>query len=39
MRSLIVDDEEPGRARLKRLLAAHPEIEVLSGTDWPCADF
>ncbi|HTM49156.1 MAG TPA: LytTR family DNA-binding domain-containing protein [Bryobacteraceae bacterium] len=28
MRSLIIDDEEPGRARLKRLLAAHPEIEV-----------
>jgi two-component system LytT family response regulator len=28
MRALIADDEEPGRARLGRLLAAHPEIEV-----------
>ena len=29
MRSLIVDDEEPARLRLRRLLAAHPEIEVV----------
>jgi len=28
MRSLIVDDEEPARARLARMLAEHPEIEV-----------
>ena len=29
MRSLIVDDEEPARARMRRLLAAHPEIEIV----------
>jgi DNA-binding LytR/AlgR family response regulator len=28
MRSLIVDDEEPARSRLRRLLSAHPEIEI-----------
>lgn len=28
MTTLIVDDEEPARARLRRLLAAHPEVEV-----------
>jgi len=28
MRSLIIDDEEPARARLARMLAEHPEIEV-----------
>jgi DNA-binding LytR/AlgR family response regulator len=28
MRALIADDEEPGRARLARLLAAFPEIEI-----------
>jgi two-component system, LytTR family, response regulator len=28
MRALIADDEEPGRARLARLLAAHPGIEI-----------
>lgn len=28
MRSLIVNDEEPARSRLRRLLAAHPEIEI-----------
>ncbi len=28
MRSLIVDDEEPARARLSRMLAAHPDIEI-----------
>jgi len=37
MRTLLVDDEAPARARLRRLLAAHPEIEVVgeadSGTD------
>jgi DNA-binding LytR/AlgR family response regulator len=29
MRSIIIDDEEPARARLARLLAAHPNIEVV----------
>ena len=29
MRSLIVDDEESARARLSRLLAAHPDIHVI----------
>jgi two-component system LytT family response regulator len=29
MRSLIVDDEEPARSRLRRLLSAHPEIDVV----------
>lgn len=28
MRSLIVDDEEPARARLSRMLGAHPDIEI-----------
>jgi len=29
MKSLIADDEEPARARLARMLAAHPDIEIL----------
>jgi len=29
MRSIIVDDEEPARARLRRMLAAHPGIDVV----------
>ena len=29
MRSLIADDEEPARARLSRMLAAHSDIEIL----------
>ncbi|MEO8598168.1 MAG: LytTR family DNA-binding domain-containing protein [Candidatus Solibacter sp.] len=29
MRSLIIDDEEPARARLGRMLAAHPDIAVV----------
>jgi DNA-binding LytR/AlgR family response regulator len=29
MRSLIVDDEESGRERLRRMLAAHPEVVVV----------
>ncbi|SPE32976.1 Response regulator receiver protein [Candidatus Sulfopaludibacter sp. SbA6] len=29
MRTFIADDEEPARARLRRLLAAHPEIQVV----------
>jgi len=30
MRSIVVDDEESARARLRRLLAAHPEIEIVA---------
>lgn len=30
MRTIIADDEEPARARLRRLLAAHPEIVVVA---------
>lgn len=30
MRVLIVDDEAPARARLRRLLLAHPQVEVLA---------
>lgn len=29
MTSLVIDDEEPARERLKRLLVAHPEIDVV----------
>lgn len=29
MRSLIADDEEPARARLSRMLAAHPDIQIV----------
>ncbi|MFO1329400.1 MAG: LytTR family DNA-binding domain-containing protein [Rubrivivax sp.] len=29
MRVLIVDDEPPARARLRRLLAAHPQVQVV----------
>jgi two-component system, LytTR family, response regulator len=28
MRTIIADDEEPARSRLRRLLAGHPEIEI-----------
>ncbi|HEX3744938.1 MAG TPA: LytTR family DNA-binding domain-containing protein [Bryobacteraceae bacterium] len=28
MKCLIVDDEEPARARMRRLLAAHPDLEI-----------
>ncbi len=28
MRSLLADDEEPARARLSRMLGAHPDIEI-----------
>lgn len=28
MKCMIVDDEEPARARMRRLLAAHPDLEV-----------
>jgi two-component system LytT family response regulator len=30
LRVLVVDDEAPARARLRRLLLAHPEIEVVA---------
>jgi two-component system LytT family response regulator len=30
LRVLLVDDEAPARARLKRLLLAHPEVQVLA---------
>ena len=30
MRSIIVDDEESARSRLTRLLAAHPDVEVIA---------
>ena len=30
LRALVVDDEAPARARLRRLLLAHPEIEVVA---------
>jgi two-component system, LytTR family, response regulator len=29
MRAILADDEEPARSRLRRLLAAHPEIEIV----------
>lgn len=29
MKSLIIDDEAPARSRLRRLLAAHPQIEII----------
>src|SRR5437764_14472875 len=32
IRALIVDDEEPARAELRYLLAAHPEVEVVGET-------
>jgi len=33
MRVLIADDEEPARARLRQMLAAHPEIEIVGEAD------
>jgi two-component system LytT family response regulator len=33
MRVLIVDDEAPARARLRQLLAAHPDVEVLGEAE------
>src|ERR671913_1173380 len=29
IRTLLIDDEQPARERLKQLLAAHPDIEVV----------
>jgi two-component system LytT family response regulator len=33
MRVLIVDDEAPARARLRQLLAAHPDVEIVAEAD------
>src|SRR5580658_3661899 len=33
MRILIVDDEAPARARLRQMLAAHPDVEVAGEAD------
>lgn len=33
MRVLIVDDEAPARERLRRLLAAHPDVEVVAEAE------
>jgi DNA-binding NarL/FixJ family response regulator len=33
MTALIIDDERPARVELRRLLAAHPEIEVLAEAE------
>ena len=29
MRALLIDDERLARAELRRLLAAHPEVEII----------
>src|SRR5687767_9914467 len=33
IRTLLVDDEQPARERLKQLLAAHPDVEVVGEAD------
>ena len=33
MRTLLVDDEQPARERLRRLLQAHPEIEIVGEAE------
>lgn len=33
IRALIVDDEAPARVRLRQLLAAHPDVEVLADAE------
>jgi two-component system LytT family response regulator len=33
IRTLIVDDEQPSRERLRQLLAAHPDVEVVGEAD------
>src|ERR687896_2391294 len=33
LRTLVVDDEEPARQRLRQLLAGHPEIEIVGEAE------
>ena len=33
MTALIIDDERPARAELRRLLTAHPQIEVIGEAE------
>src|SRR4051812_47109757 len=33
MRALIADDEAPARARLRQLLAAHPDVEIVAEAE------
>lgn len=33
IRTLVIDDEQPSRERLKQLLSAHPDIEVVGEAD------
>src|SRR5918994_3974743 len=33
IRTLLVDDEQPARERLKQLLSAHPDVEVIGEAD------
>jgi two-component system LytT family response regulator len=33
IRALVIDDEQPARERLKQLLAAHPDVEVVGEAD------
>jgi len=33
IRTLLVDDEQPARERLKQLLAAHPDVEIVGDAD------
>ena len=33
IRTLVIDDEQPARERLKQLLSAHPDIEVVGEAD------
>ena len=33
IRTLVIDDEQPARERLKQLLSAHPDVEVVGEAD------
>src|SRR5262245_43680978 len=33
IRTLVIDDEQPARERLKQLLSAHPDVEVIGEAD------
>src|SRR5688572_17616333 len=33
IRTLVIDDEQPARERLKQLLGAHPDVEVVGEAD------